>query len=84
MHVMLFQSLFGVAKIPHDLGSKSQNIKQKQHGNKFNKDFKNGPLQNMFFFLKKLFSLIFVVWFCSKGFAVNLVLIYGLHQMMMS
>ena len=41
-----------------------------------------------FFFLKqnktKLFSLIFVVWFCSKGFAVNLVLIYGLNQMMIS
>ena len=50
MQVMWFQSLFGGAKIPHALGSKSQNIKQKQHGNKFNKDFKNGPLQNMFFF----------------------------------
>ena len=24
---------------------KSQNIKQKQYGNKFNKDFKNGPNQ---------------------------------------
>ena len=89
MQVMWFQSLFGGAKIPHALGSKSQNIKQKQHGNRFDKDFKNGPLQNMFFFFlkqnkTKLFSLIFVVWFCSKGFAVNLVLIYGLNQMMIS
>ena len=31
------------AKIPHDLRPK--NIKQKQYCNKFNKDFKNGPLQ---------------------------------------
>ena len=30
-------------KIPHALGPKSQNIKQKQYCNKFNKDFKNGP-----------------------------------------
>ena len=32
-----------VAKIPHALWPKNQNIKQKQHCNKFNKDFKNGP-----------------------------------------
>ena len=33
------------AKIPHALGPKKQNIKQKQYCNKFNKDFKNGPHQ---------------------------------------
>ena len=33
------------AKIPHALWPKNQNIKQKQHYNKFNKDFKNGPHQ---------------------------------------
>ena len=33
------------AKIPHALCSKHQNIKQKQYCNKFNKDFKNGPLK---------------------------------------
>ena len=33
------------AKIPQPSWSKSQNIKQKQCGNKFNKDFKNGPHQ---------------------------------------
>ena len=29
-------------KIPHDLGPKSQNIKQKQYCKQFNEDFKNG------------------------------------------
>ena len=33
------------AKIPHASQPKNQNIKQKQHCNKFNKDFKNGPHQ---------------------------------------
>ena len=33
------------AKVPHASGPKNQNIKQKQDCNKFNKDFKNGPLQ---------------------------------------
>ena len=33
------------ARIPHALQSKSQNIKQKQCCNKFNKDFENGPHQ---------------------------------------
>ena len=33
------------AKIPHASRPKNQNIKQKQYGNKFNKDFKNGPHQ---------------------------------------
>ena len=28
-------------KIPHALGPKNQNIKQKQYCNKFNEDFKN-------------------------------------------
>ena len=39
------------AKTPHALGPKNQSIKQKQYGNKFNKDFKNGPD-----FLKKIFK----------------------------
>ena len=39
MQVVWVQSLVGGAEIPHALGSKSQNIKQKKHGNKFNKDF---------------------------------------------
>ena len=30
-------------KIPHVSWLRNQNIKQKQHCNKFNKDFKNGP-----------------------------------------
>ena len=33
------------AKITHASQPKNQNIKQKQYGNKFNKDFKNGPHQ---------------------------------------
>ena len=33
------------AKIPHALGPKNQNIKQKQYCNKLNRDFKNGPHQ---------------------------------------
>ena len=32
-------------KIPHASWPKNQNIKQKQHCNKFNRDFKNGPHQ---------------------------------------
>ena len=35
------------AKIPHASWPKSQNIKQKQYCNKFNKDFKNGPHQKI-------------------------------------
>ena len=31
--------------IPHACRPKSQNIKQKQYYNKFNKDFKNGPYE---------------------------------------
>ena len=31
------------AKIPRAFWPKTQNMKQKQYGNKFNKDFKNGP-----------------------------------------
>ena len=30
-------------KIPHASRSQNQNIKQKQHGNRFNKGFKIGP-----------------------------------------
>ena len=33
------------AGIPHSSQSKNKNIKQKQHCNTFNKDFKNGPHQ---------------------------------------
>ena len=33
------------AKIPHASWPKNQNIKQNQHCNKFNKNFKNGPHQ---------------------------------------
>ena len=33
------------AKIPHASRPKTQDIKQKQYRNKFNKDFKNGPRQ---------------------------------------
>ena len=35
------------AKIPHALGPKNRNIKQKQYCNKFNKGFKNGPCQKI-------------------------------------
>ena len=34
-----------VAKVPHALRPKNQNIKQKQYCNKFNKDFKNDSHQ---------------------------------------
>ena len=46
------------AKIPHALGPKKQNIKQKQYCNKFNEDFKNGPHQKKKFFFKELFSYL--------------------------
>ena len=36
------------ARIPHALGPKNQNIKQKRYCNKFNKGFKNGPHQNIY------------------------------------
>ena len=36
------------AEIPHAVGPKNKNIKQKQCCNKFNKDFKNGPHQKIF------------------------------------
>ena len=41
------------AKIPHTSQPKRQNIKQKQHCNKFNKDLKNGlhKKECLFFFL---------------------------------
>ena len=34
---------------PHMLWGQNKNIKQKQYCNKFNKDFKNGSLQKIFF-----------------------------------
>ena len=42
MQAIQVQSL---AKIPHALWPVSQNIKEKQYCNKFNKDFKNYPHQ---------------------------------------
>ena len=33
------------AKIPHTSGPKNQNLREKQHCNKFNKDLKNRPHQ---------------------------------------
>ena len=47
MQAVWVQSPVRGAEIPHALGSKSQNIRQKQHGNEFNKDFKNDPHQNI-------------------------------------
>ena len=41
------------AKIPRASGPKTQNIKQRQYCNKFNKDFKNGPYQKKKIFKKK-------------------------------
>ena len=35
------------AKIPHDLGPKNQNVKQKQYCHKLNKDVKHGPHQEI-------------------------------------
>ena len=35
------------AKIPHASWPKNQNIKQNQHCNKFNKNFKNGLLSSV-------------------------------------
>ena len=43
----------GEAKIPHALGPKNQNIKQRQCCNKRNKGFKIGPHQKLFQRLKK-------------------------------
>ena len=37
------QSLVGELRSHMPRGQKSQNIEQKQYGNKFNKGFKNGP-----------------------------------------
>ena len=45
-----------LAKIPHASRPKNQNRKQKQHCNKFNKDFKNGPHQKNL--LKKVERII--------------------------
>ena len=36
------------AKIPHASWPKKQSIKQKKYCDKFNKDFKNGPHQEIF------------------------------------
>ena len=37
------------SEIPYASRPKTQNIKQKQYGNKFNKDFENGPCQKYLF-----------------------------------
>ena len=42
-----------VTKIPHASGPKTK-TKQKQHSNKFNKNFKNGPHQKKSFKKKKI------------------------------
>ena len=41
------------AKIPQASWPKDQNVKQKQHYNKFNKDFNNGPCQKTKYWKKK-------------------------------
>ena len=47
------------AKIPQTDWSKKQNIKKKrQYGNKFNKDFKNGPHKKN---LKKKIQCLFII-----------------------
>ena len=45
------------AEIPHVLQPKNENIKERQHGNKFRKDFKNGPHQEKRNFLKTEYLL---------------------------
>ena len=40
------QSLVGELRFPRTSQPKNQNIRQKQYCNKFNKDFKNGPIQS--------------------------------------
>ena len=52
------------AKILHALGPKNQNIKQKQHCNKFNKDFKNGPHQKIF---KNIILLLYKYYVAAKS-----------------
>ena len=37
------------SKIPHASGPKNQSMEHTQYCNKFNKDFKNGPHQKIFF-----------------------------------
>ena len=54
------------AQIPHASGLKIQNIKQKQYCNKFNKDFKNGPLKKNSLNKKVSFSVqvFFFFFYC--------------------
>ena len=49
------------AKTPHTSQPKSQNLKQKQYCNKFNKDFKNNPHQKKLF--KKVQQRAFLLFF---------------------
>ena len=51
-------------KIPHALWPKNPNIQQKQHCNKFNKDFKNYPL---FFLNPKRKKSICYVFICMEN-----------------
>ena len=51
------------AKIPHALGPKTQNIKQEQYCNKFNKEFKNCPHQKI---LKKKKSILEGIALCNR------------------
>ena len=50
------------ARIPHASGPKNQNIKQKQHCKKFNKDFKNGPHQKIF---KNIILLLYKYYYVA-------------------
>ena len=55
-------------KIPHASWPESQNIKQRQYCNRFNKDFKNGPHQKKFLerATKKFLILPWLFYFFSS------------------
>ena len=70
MQVVRFWSLAGEAGIPQALQPKSQNMKHKQYGNTFNKDFKNGPHQKKKKKIeknKKQNNKSFIYFFLEKG-----------------
>ena len=50
-----------VAKISHALWPKKPNIEQKQYCNKFNKDFKNGPIKKNLIKERKSLSKLLVM-----------------------
>ena len=45
------------AKIPHAVQPESQNLKQKQYCNRFNKDFKNIPHQKQILKIRSIYIL---------------------------